>query len=325
MPSDTLPLPDLDRRAGAPRRCGVELEFACLAPDRAAGLIRDLFGGQLDREHEHRIAVRDTALGDFTVALDMLFAHPEHRPAGTPTPLDMLEAKLRAAVGEVGALVLPYEIACPPLPVERLAELDRLVDALRRCGAKGTEGKVFYAFGLHFNPELARRDPDHVLDTLKAYLLLSPWLRQEMEIDLARRLAPFVHPFPSDYVRLVLDPAYRPMLADLARDYVRFNPSRNRELDLWPLLTHLLPQLLQTSRADPHVKPRPTWHWRLPDSRVGVPGWSILTDWNRWVRVEQLAIDRWALDELGQLWRDCQDAGVLEDWSRVVGRWLPPA
>jgi hypothetical protein len=41
---------------------------------------------------------------------------------------------------------------------------------------------------------------------------------------------------------------------------------------------------------------RPTFHYRLPDARVSDPGWSIAPDWNRWVAVERLAVDRPRLD-----------------------------
>lgn len=324
LPGPLLP-PETCREDGVPRRCGVELEFAGLEPPAIARVVQSLYGGRVEVEHEHRVRVRDTSLGDFRVELDMLAAHPERKGAEVAGALEKLEQRLRATVGDVGSFVLPYEVACPPIGLCDLGELDPLAEALQRAGAKGTDARFFYAFGLHFNPEVARRDGDHILDVLKAYLLLSPWLREEMDIDTARQVAPFVQRFPEEYAALVVSPAYRPGLAELARDYVRHSPSRNRELDLWPLLTLLVPGEMGTGKAsDPHVKPRPTWHWRLPDSRVGTPGWSILPDWNRWVQVERLATDRWALDELGALWLDCRRSGVLEDWPRLVRRWLPP-
>jgi hypothetical protein len=32
-------------------------------------------------------------------------------------------------------------------------------------------------------------------------------------------------------------------------------------------------------------------HYRLPQAHVGEPGWSIMPDWNRWLRVESRASD----------------------------------
>ncbi len=324
MPVQPIIPPELHRADGAPRRVGVEIEFAGLSIADTSRLIRYIYGGEEVVLDEHRRLVRASRIGDFTVELDMLLAHPgkpETPDAGT---LDRVELKVRAAIGDAGSLVLPFEVACPPIPIERLGDLDALVEGLRRNGGQGTEGRLFYAFGLHFNPELARIEADPIIDTMKAYLLLAPLLRADMGIDLARRMAPFVNRFTDAYVDLVVDPDYRPDLRDFARDYIHHNPSRNRELDLYPLFALAIPEVLRETPADPHVKPRPTWHWRLPDSRVGVPGWSIVPDWNRWVQVERLAIDRWALAELGALWADCRRARASADWPQMVRRWLAP-
>lgn len=322
-PDPLLP-PEPDRADGRRRRVGLEIEFAGLPPADAARLVRYIFGGTVHPRDEHRFRIEGTLYGTFTVELDMLAAHPEGPDGDLPERTGPLEERFRAAVGDVGSLLMPYEISCPPVPVDEVDTLDALVEGLRRQGAMGTEGRLFYAFGLHFNPELARPEADPIIDVMKAYLLLSPWLREDMGIDIARRVAPFVHRFPEEYVALVVDPAYRPDLEGFARDYVRLNPTRNRELDLFPLLACLVPGALDGCGRDPRVKPRPTWHWRLPDSRVGQPGWSVVPDWNRWVQVERLASDRWALNELGALWLDCRRERALADWPRVVGRWLAP-
>jgi len=324
MTTEPLLPPEPDRPDGNRRRVGVEIEFTGLDAYEAAQLVRDLFHGTVESQDEHRYKVRDTDLGVFTVELDLSAAHPEKPREMGLSKLDQLSRKLRATVGDVGSLIMPFEIACPPIPIDRLGEIDRLVKALRRHGAQGTEGRVYYAFGLHFNPEIPRRDPNLILDYLKAYLLLSPWLREEMAIDFARRVAPFIQRFPDDYADLVLNPAYRPDFDGFIRDYVRHNPSRNRELDLYPLIAELKPDALPGMGRDSLIRPRPTFHWRLPDSRVGEPGWSVIPAWNRWVQVERLAIDRWALDELGALWLDCRRVGAHGDWARVVSRWLPP-
>ncbi|HYE52777.1 MAG TPA: amidoligase family protein [Azospirillaceae bacterium] len=322
MEPEILFPPRPDRADGTRRRVGVEIEFTGLDARETSALVQGLFGGTVERLDEHRHKVRGTRLGDFTVELDMMAAHPEKAGSGK---LERLEERLRAVVGDVGSIIMPYEIAGPPLPIDDLPEIDRLVAALRQRGVKGTEGGVLYAFGLHFNPEIPDEDADTLVDILKAYLLLSPWLRQDIGVDLTRRLAPFIQRFPDEYVAHVLRPDYRPGLEELAADYVRHNPSRNRELDLYPLLAHLIPEAVRVAPEDPHVRARPTFHWRLPDSRVGVAGWSIVPDWNRWVQVERLASDRWAVDELSGLWLDCARAGALEDWPALVARWLPPS
>lgn len=324
MPNEPMVPPEPYRSDGAPRRVGIEIEFAGLSIDDGARLVRALFGGREDRLDEHRLRVKGTEIGDFRIELDMSLAHPDRPETPEAGLLEQAEQKVRAAIGEAGSLFLPFEIACPPVPIAEIGRIDRLVAALRAAGAQGTEGRFFYAFGLHFNPEPARIAAGPIIDTVKAYLLLSPLLRRDMGIDFARRLAPFVNRFPDEYVDLVVDPGYRPDLRTFARDYLRLNPSRNRELDLYPLLAHAVPDVLAEGPRDPHVRPRPTWHWRLPDSRVGVPGWSVVPDWNRWVQVERLATDRWAMAELGALWADCRRAGATQDWPHLVARWLSP-
>src|SRR3546814_9457337 len=44
--------------------------------------------------------------------------------------------------------------------------------------------------------------------------------------------------------------------------------------------------------TDELIKARPTFHYRLPNARLADPQWSIVREWNLWVRVERLAHDR---------------------------------
>ncbi len=124
--------------------------------------------------------------------------------------LDELIDEMRVAWGHVGKLWMPHEIAAPPVPFDMLPEIDALIADLRNAGAVGTEGGLLYAFGLHFNPEVASFETDHLLSVLRAYLLAAPWLRHEGDIDTVRRLSPFIDPFPDDYVAYVLDGTYQP-------------------------------------------------------------------------------------------------------------------
>jgi hypothetical protein len=40
------------------------------------------------------------------------------------------------------------------------------------------------------------------------------------------------------------------------------------------------------------VKPRPAFHYRLPNCMVDEADWTLAEEWNRWVVVERLAYDR---------------------------------
>ncbi|BAI73084.1 hypothetical protein AZL_024460 [Azospirillum sp. B510] len=321
----TIPflLPPLRTTAqGMPRRVGVELEFADLDAPSAAACVHRLFGGSVTVENPHRCLVTGTRLGDFTVELDMRSAHGGKGGAAMLDPL-------RPLWGNIGSLVMPFEIAAPPVTMDQLPDLEELVVCLRALGAAGTEASPLFAFGLHFNPEVARTDGDHLLDMLKAFLLLAPWLRREIRVDVTRRLSGFIAPFPATYAAKLVDPAYRPDLGGLIDDYLADNPTRNRELDLFPLFAHLaraalnpIPGRLATVLADPHVRPRPTFHYRLPNARLSDPGWSLAADWNRWVTVERLAADRALLDGLGTEYRHAAQARRLEGWAGRIDELL---
>ncbi|MDX1541077.1 MAG: amidoligase family protein [Geminicoccaceae bacterium] len=306
------------------RRVGVEIEFAGVEVDDAADLVRQHFGGQTKTLDVHRTRVEGTRIGDFIVELDSMYAHPDTDSALLGKLKGKMKDRVTGAVGDVVGLWLPNEIIAPPIPYDQLPELDRLIDRLRDRGAEGTGASVFYGFGLQLNPEVSRRDAGYLLRHLQAYLILSPWLREEIEIDLTRRLLPFADPFPDEYVRTVLAADYAPPLHRLIRDYIEHNPSRNRELDLMPLFMELAPEVTGELVDDPHIKARPTFHYRLPNARLDDPNWGgVALEWNRWVEVERLAADRERLEEARaevheHLEREA-DRGWL-DWLRAWRR-----
>lgn len=314
---------------GRPRRVGVEIEFAGLTCAEAARLVAEQFGGRVVEHEAYRFEIEDSRLGGFEVELDWSHAHPDKPKPADPNDDslgDQVERGLREALGAVGELVMPVEITTAPLPIAALADIDRLVEALRRRGATGTGGNPLYAFGLQLNPELAARDAGYLTDMLKAFLLLEDWLRRDSGIDASRRLTPFVSHFPADYARRVVDPGYRPDLARLIDDYLEANPTRNRDLDLLPAFAELDPERVRSRIDDRLVKARPAFHYRLPDSRVGRPGWGVIADWNRWIRVERLADDRARLDEAGRAFLERAPGGLIdtrpEGWDEQVERWL---
>jgi hypothetical protein len=312
---------------GSPRRVGVEIEFTGPGCADTAALVCRLFGGTITELDPHRYAVHGTRLGDFTVELDVSAAHPAATPddAGVQSvAARAVEDTMRYAVGAVASVIMPYEVVSPPVPIGRLVDLDNLVEALRQIGARGTQRNPLYAFGLHLNPEAAALDADYIVDHLKAFVLLAPWLRAEIGVDLSRRLSPFIAPYPADYERRVVDPDYHPDLDRLIADYLDANPSRNRELDLLPLLAHLDAERVRRRVNDAKLKPRPAFHYRLPDCRVDDPGWGLIADWNRWVAVERLAADRARLDDLGRAY----GAGAADErrppakWAAHVKEWI---
>lgn len=297
MPTVLEEPPLVSNAAGEPRRVGVEIEFAGVEVGRAAELVAQLFGGQIIEVDEHRARIDGSTLGDFTIELDSSYAHPDDNTLTTRLG-DELKDKLAGTIGDIVGLWMPNEIVAPPVAYDRLPELDRLIRLLEENRAEGTQASLFYGFGLQLNPEVGVLEAEHVLRHLQAYLIMSPWLREQIDVDVTRRALPFTDPFPDAYARTVLAPDYAPDLEGLIEDYVEANPSRNRELDLMPLFAEMAPEVTGRLTDDPHIKARPTYHYRLPNARLGDASWGgIVEEWNRWVEVERLAEDRERLAE----------------------------
>lgn len=312
---------------GQPRRVGVELEFAAVTPAKAAARIAGLFGGTVECDDPHRYRVENTKFGRFVVELDSQYAHrqPGEHPihgVGLAAIMDGFREAMRSLYGDIGSLVIPYEVVCPPIDIESLAELEGLLQALREEGAQGTSDHPLHAFGAQFNPEIAATDPHWILAILKAEILMSGWMRRIMAIDIARRLLAFVDPFPAAYARKVLDPDYWPDTTTLIDDYIAYNPTRNRELDMLPLFTWLDEKRVLSRLAPGLVRPRPTFHCRLPNANIREPLWSLTLEWNRWLVIERLADRLDLLAEMGPAYVENADSFIPEDWALKSTEWL---
>lgn len=308
---------------GAARHVGVEIEFAAVSAEDATGVVKALFGGEIETVDPHQYFVRGTELGDFECKLDFQYAHKTAGPEEKATPiLGEFGERLRHIVGDVSSLVAPCEVVCPPLEIAQLPRIDDLREALRRAGAAGTGEGLLYAFGAQLNPEIASRSPEYVLSILQAYMLLSDWLRAEIAIDPARWLLSFADPFPEAYQELVLSEDYRPGMETLIDNHLAYNATRNRELDMLPLFCWLDPQRVRNAMDDPRIKPRPTFHYRLPNAQMQDPGWTIATEWNRWCRVEYLAADRAALAGACRAWLENREEIFPQVWADEVRKWL---
>jgi hypothetical protein len=217
-------------------------------------------------------------------------------------------------VVRVSREVVPIEVVTPPVPWNRLRELDPLWTSLRSAGAEDTHASVLYAFGLHLNPELPDFEAATITRYMQAFLLLEPWLTAATDVDPSRRIAPYIRPFPAAYRQRLLGLDYEPDLETLIEQYLEDNPTRNRPLDLMPLFVHITHADYSARVEDwALVKPRPTFHYRLPNSEIQRPGWSPAVDWNRWTAVERLASRNDALRAL------------IADWTRMAeGSEEPP-
>jgi hypothetical protein len=327
----TFQLPPIVRNAaGEVRKAGFELEYAGLSLEATAIIIRHVFGGRHFAPQASVQRVTGTRFGTFkleidsSVIKDRKYEQPlralglDPESLGGASYVERAVAKLFAVAG------VPFEIVTPPIPITDLAPLDELRRHLCTNEAEGTRAMPWYAFGMHINPEIPSNDPGQLRDTLRAFLLLYPWLRERVRVDLARSISPYINAFPDDYARLVLRPDYPADADRLIDDYLAHNPTRNRPLDMLPVLCHLDEQ--RVMHEEKHlVKARPAFHYRLPNCLVDEPEWTLAREWNTWVAVERLANDP---DKLGQMSRDYLEADrrslkpFLDRWPQALKQYV---
>ena len=287
----------------------MEIEFAGLGLEVAATVVADLWGGHIQTRDGREHHVRGGRFGAVKVELDISL--------GQPWAEDI-------AAQVLGDLI-PIEIVTAPLSQADLPQVDALVHALVDAGAMGTRAKLAYGFGVHLNPELPQ-DKGALVAVARAYALCEDWLRAAEPLDPARRVLPFVDPWPRALVAK-LARAEGWGVADLARAYAAHAPSRHFGLDLLPALEHLCPAALEGIPAGQLKGGRPTFHYRLPETRLGEENWSVAYEWNRWCVIEHVAADPALLSALAKAFatEDGPLARLRGTWSAHVSDMLRAA
>lgn len=276
-----------DRR-GELRTVGVEIELTGLAVGGIADTVARLFRGTVTRETDYLARVA-TELGEFRVEVDLHLLQRIGRSRAEGTGDRRMVTALRDAVASVAERIAPFEVVTPPLPYPELPRVDELADALAAAGGRGTHAGLLHAFGLHLNPSVPATTAASIHEHLRAFAILEPWLRRRTGIDVSRKLTPFVDPYPAAYVERLLGQDVAPGMERLIDEYLRFNPTRNRGLDLLPLFASIDRERVVATVPDPRVKTRSTFHYRLPDSRLGERGWRVTDEWRLWLIVEEVA------------------------------------
>jgi len=290
-------LPWTDSHEGKPRRIGVEMEMAGVDARVMADAVMAEVGGHWDEDSAFSGHVRQTRYGDFRVELDASILTSRGyldslKKLGIELEPGEMRDNLESVLSRLAGAVVPHELVCPPLEVAALSDIDAIRARLHEAGARGTQSSALYAFGLQFNIEVHSTGATGLLDVLRAFFLRFPEIVEREQIDLSRKLTPFVQPFPEDYIAHVLDPDYAPDLDRLINDYLLFTPTRNRPLDLLPLFAWLDESRVSAAPVEHDlVKPRPTWHYRLPNCLIDSADWSLHQPWREWVEVERLAAD----------------------------------
>ncbi len=311
------PIPRDD--TGAVRAVGVEIELTGLDVDEIAQVVADVLGGHIERDTDYLARVR-TEIGEFRIEADLrLLQRIGRSRAAEPEP--GVIGTLRDAVAAIAERIAPFEIVAPPLPYLALPLLDDLAAALGERGGQGTDASLLAAFGLQLNPRVPSLTATSIHRHLRAYAVLEPWLRMRRSVNVARRVTPFIDPYPPAYVEVLLRQEEPPHLSDLIDGYLDFNPTRNRSLDLLPLFSYLDRARIAAAVPDARIKSRPTFHYRLPDSRVGEPGWRITDEWRHWLVVERLAVQP-DLFELAS-WAYLHTARTRSSILRLEEAWGP--
>jgi len=308
--SGFAPLPQPLNAKGEARRVGVEIELGGLDEGRVAALVAERLDGRAEQEDSHIWAVSGSDIGDVAVYLDIFLRKAQ-------------KSRLRDLALDLGREVVPVEIVTEPIDMEGLARLEDLRDALRDAGALGSGAGLVFGFGVHFNIEVASGEDADTVRPLLAYALIEDWLRSAYPIDESRRLLPFTDPYPTEFVRTLIGAgpgAARDLVTGL---YLELTPSRNRGLDMLPLLAHFDEARIAAAISD-KTSARPAFHFRLPDCRIDEADWTLAGEWWRWVAVERVARDDALLRRLSDAWLD--DHGLVtlsrQHWAARAGRIL---
>ncbi|MEO0634273.1 MAG: amidoligase family protein [Pseudomonadota bacterium] len=296
------PLPIADTTDGSPRKLGVEVEFNGLPESAASRAWARETSGSAQRDGSAWVC--DTPkFGACRFYLDTKYR-------------DDLDQMGNDAVYGAARMVVPVELVSDPFDPRHLPAFDAALGALRKAGAEGTEASVVHGFGVHLNVEIPRITGDHVARVACAFALLEPLLRDEIGLDLSRRILPFVDPYPRALVSALADRDGLEIEA-LAELVLEHTTSRNHGLDLLPIFAECAPRAVkQFVDPDTKITARPAYHYRLPESRIDREGWGIAQDWRLWCMIEIVAGHDDVLSALKTGWRAWADGPHLtrESW-----------
>ncbi len=322
--------PSTTNPEGNERSAGYEFEFTGVEMEDAAKMVEVLYGGSIKRVSTYEFEVEDTDFGTFSLELDaQLLRDKKYETYLDKVGIDIKTFKnistIEDRLKKIASSVVPFEIVTPPILLSEMNQLNKLLVELRKWKAKGTGSSLFYAFGLHINPEIPDESAESLLNHLRAYVLLDPWIRKDADINISRRLTPYINEYKEDYLNLILNNEYNPDLKGLIGDYFKYENSRNRPLDMLPVFLHLQPDLTKNLLDEDLTKGRPAYHYRLPNCSIENPDWSLADEWNRWVLVEKLASDHKSLHQYSKAYFKMKKDTLLgfeQKWIKLINRWV---
>jgi hypothetical protein len=279
-----------DIKINPERHVGIEIEFNGLPIERVSTLVAEIIEGDISRQHDYRHRIKSEKYGEFLIEVDYALlqkmAEDSLEKGSQSTEAMMLEL-----LSPIAMPLAPLEVVTPPLLPEHFPIYESIIRELRNAGAKGTGQSAFYAFGLHINIEAPDLEAKTILAYLQSFCLLYDWLKGKMEIDLSRQISNYISGYKSSYASHILRPDYGPDQRELMQDYLNFHPGRNYALDMLPLFAEIDAEWLSQQLDAPLNKPRPAFHFRMPNCRIDEPDWRFETEWKHWESIEKLAQD----------------------------------
>ena len=261
--------------------------------------VRKVFGGEHVVHSTFVHSVRGTAFGTFSVEMDTTvlkdktYEKPLRAIGISPRRWDV--KRLEQAILGTFATVVPAEVATPPLPVTELAPLDDLRRRLRDSGA-GHAGRVAQCLRAAHQPGDRVGRPG-VPPVGSARVRAAVPVAEDAHRGGLRPAGQPVHqPVPAGL--RAADP-----LAGLPRDArqpdqrlprPQPDPQSPARHDAGAGVPRARAASRTASRSAHLVKPRPAFHYRLPNCMVDEPHWTVAREWNTWVAVERLAARRGA-------------------------------
>lgn len=303
---------------GENRKVGFELEFSGLTLEQTIDILQQELPGLVVSASKAEKQLDVDKLGMFKVEIDWDYLKRKAKAERGDT------SKWVRELGSLAENLVPIEIVCPPLTLEQCERLLPLIDALREAGAKGTDESWIAAYGVHINPEVTSLDANILLRYLQSFSLLQWWLVEAHRVDTTRKLSPYIDKYPEVYTRK-LAKQHDVSQEQLIDDYLKYNPTRNRALDMLPLFAFLDEDKVVSAVDDRKIKARPTFHYRLPNCQLEHPDWQLTEPWRIWWVVDALANDQAALDYWKQAFLDAERPliGVSEkDWKERLEQWL---
>ena len=319
---------------GQNRRVGFEIEFGNVSVSETAHALAETLGGELQESNPFIFQLQTEDLGTLRIERDTeLLNTVRYREFLGQLNIDFDEGtvarEIEQGVDRLSSSLVPCEIVTAPLEFSQFRRLHDIVQCLNQLGATGTQDSLINAYGTHLNPSIPELSAATIRNYMQVFLLLSDWIIKDSNTDFSRRyFTRFIDPFPKAFLEHVLDMEYQPGEDKLIADYLRHNPTRNRALDLLPMLSEIDSATVQANVKSSErslIKKRPAFHYRLPDCRLGDADWSIANEWNRWWYVEAIASHDTLREELIRQWQSQQQKFLLPfsgDWIHRVTRFI---